>query len=164
MGKKNKKNKKMKKNELDKEAKKNVFLNDDSKSYDTSNIEKKWGGDRINESNQKWENMTKEQQRSILQECSDIFVGLSEYIGSDPGREEVTELMVRWHKFIKNFYDPSLEVLRCLGLMYVYDPEFSNKFQQIDPDLPDFLGKAINSYVDVLEDKWLEQQCNVLEQ
>ena len=78
--------------------------------------------------------------------------------------EEVTELMIRWHKFIKNFYDPSLEVLRCLGLMYVYDPEFSGKFQQIDPDLPDFLGKAINSYVDVLEEKWLEQQCNVLEQ
>ena len=147
-----------------KNAKKNVFLSDGVDSYDTSKIQKQWGDSRFNESNQKWENMTKQEQRLVLKECSDIFVGLSDYIGSDPKREEVTELMIRWHKFIKNFYDPSLEVLRCLGLMYVYDPEFSGKFQQIDPDLPDFLGKAINSYVDVLEEKWLEQQCNVLEQ
>ena len=154
MGKKNKKSKKTKKNEAVKGKKKNVFLNDDATSYDTRKKKKKWGNDRINEAGKKWDNMTKQEQRN----------GLSEYIGSDPKREEVTELMIRWHKFIKNFYDPSLEVLRCLGLMYVYDPEFSGKFQQIDPDLPDFLGKAINSYVDVLEEKWLEQQCNVLEQ
>ena len=164
MGKKNKKNKKLKKNEAVKETKKNIFLNDDSSSYDTSNIQKKWGNDRIDQAEKKWEDMTKQEQRAILTECGDIFNGLAEYIGSDPKREEVTELMIRWHKFIKNFYDPSLEVLRCLGLMYVYDPEFSGKFQQIDPDLPDCLGKAINSYVDVLEEKWLEQQCNVLEQ
>ncbi len=164
MGKKNKKNKKAKKNEAIKNSKKNVFLNDDVSSYDTSKIQKKWGDDRINESNSKWENMTKKEQRAILEECSDIFIGLSDYIGSDPKREEVTELMIRWHKFIKNFYDPSLEVLRCLGLMYVYDPAFSSKFQQIDPNLPDFLGKAINSYVDVLEEKWIENQCNVLKQ
>ena len=164
MGKKNKKNKKKKKNEVSKKAKKNVFLSDDVDSYDTSKIQKKWGDSRINESNEKWGNMTKEEQRLVLKECSDIFVGLSDYIGSDPKREEVTELMVRWHKFIKNFYNPSLEVLRCLGLMYVYDPEFSCKFQQIDPNLPDFLGKAINSYVDVLEEKWLQEQRDVLKQ
>ncbi len=141
---------------------KNVF--DDLSNYDTSKIANKWGDSRINESNKKWENMTKEEQKAVLQECSDIFVGLSDYIGTDSQQKEVTELMIRWHNFIRNFYEPSLEVLRCLGLMYVYDPDFSTKFEEMDPDLPDFLGKAVNSYVDALEEKWLEQQCNVLEE
>ncbi|MCF0125072.1 MAG: TipAS antibiotic-recognition domain-containing protein [Clostridia bacterium] len=140
----------------------NVF--DNPVYYDTSKIANKWGDNRISESNRNWENMTKEEQKAVLQECSDIFVGLSDYIGTDPKQNGVTELMIRWHNFIRNFYDPSLEVLRCLGLMYVYDPDFSTKFEEINPDLPDFLGKAINSYVEVLEDKWLEQQCNVLEE
>lgn len=155
--------KKNKKNNVIEVSKKNFFVNDDVSSYDTSKIQQKWGNERINQSNKRWEDMTREEQHAILQECSDIFVGLSDYIGLDPKREEVTDLMIRWHKFIKNFYDPSLEVLRCLGLMYVYDPDFSNKFQEIDPELPDFLGKAINCYVDMLEEKWLESQCDVLE-
>ena len=142
----------------------NVFLKDDEISYDTSKIQQKWGNERVIESNKRWENMTQEERHEILQECSDIFVGLSEYIGSEPDRKEVTELMIRWHKFIQNFYNPSLEVLRGLGLMYLHDPEFLEKFQSINPDLPDFLGKAIDCYVGVLEDKWLESQYIVLEQ
>lgn len=152
-----------KKNNVIEVSKKNFFVNEDVSSYDTSKIQQKWGNERINQSNKRWEDMTREEQYAILQECSDIFVALSDYIGLDPKREEVTDLMIRWHKFIKNFYDPSLEVLRCLGLMYVYDPDFSNKFQEIDLELPDFLGKAINCYVDMLEEKWLESQCDVLE-
>lgn len=159
MGKKNKA-----KNSETTAKKRNVFLEDADKEYDTKSIQKKWGNERINESNKNWNDMTKEEQHAVLEECSDIFEGLAEYIDTDPNRPEVTELMIRWHKFIQNFYEPSLEVLRCLGLMYVYDPDFSGKFQQIDPNLPDFLGKAVNSYVDVLEEKWLETQCNVLEQ
>lgn len=152
-----------KKNNVIEVSKKNFFVNDDVSSYDTSKIQQKWGNERINQSNKRWEDMTREEQYAILQECSDIFVALSDYIGLEPKREEVTDLMIRWHKFIKNFYDPSLEVLRCLGLMYVYDSDFSNKFQEIDPELSDFLGKAINCYVDMLEEKWLESQCDVLE-
>lgn len=159
MGKKNK----QKNIETIEKKRKNIF-DDAYKEYDTKSIQQEWGDERINESNKNWNNMTKEEQHAVLEECSDIFEGLAEYIGTDPSRFEVTELMVRWHKFIQNFYEPSLEVLRCLGLMYVYDPDFSGKFQQIDPNLPDFLGKAVNKYVDVLEEKWIESQCNILEQ
>lgn len=158
MGKKNKKENK------NTEVKKNYFMDENVDSYNTGKISAKWGNERIDESNKRWDNMTKEEQRAVLQECSDIFVGLAEYKDADPSCEEVTALMIRWHHFIRNFYEPSLEVLRCLGMMYVYDPDFSNKFSEIDPDLPNFLEKSINSYVDVLEEKWLESQCEVLEQ
>lgn len=154
----------MKKNRRD-EKRRNVFVDEVSNLSDKQKkISSKWGSDRISESNKRWDAMTPEEQREVLEECSDIFEELAEHIGEDPENEDVQKLMIRWHEFIRNFYEPSIEVLRCLGLMYVYDEEFANKFREIDPNLPDYLEKTVNSYVNILEDKWLESQYQVLEQ
>ncbi len=157
------KNKKDQKINKSMETKKNIFTPLENNKQEQEKIVAKWGNERVDESNKKWNSMTKEEQKAILQECSDIFEGLAKYIDKGADCEEVTELMIRWHHFIKNFYEPSLEVLRGLGLMYVYDPEFSEKFSEIDPALPNFLEKSINNYVDILEEKWLESQYNILE-
>lgn len=157
---KNKKNQKISKSM---ETKKNIFTPIENNKQEQEKIAGKWGNERVDESNKRWNSMTKEEQKAILQECSDIFERLAKYIDKGADCEEVTELMIRWHHFIKNFYEPSLEVLRGLGLMYVYDPGFSEKFSEIDPALPNFLEKAINNYVDILEEKWLESQYNILE-
>ncbi len=157
---KNKKNQKISKSM---ETKKNIFTPIENNKQEQEKIAGKWGNERVDESNKRWNSMTKEEQKAILQECSDIFEGLAKYTDKGADCEEVTELMIRWHHFIKNFYEPSLEVLRGLGLMYVYDPGFSEKFSEIDPALPNFLEKAINNYVDILEEKWLESQYNILE-
>lgn len=141
----------------------NIFSPSGNNKSEQEKIAKKWGSERVDESNKRWNNMSKEEQRTILQECSDIFEELSKYIKKGPDCKEVVDLMVRWHHFIKNFYEPSLEVLRGLSLIYIYDPSFSEKFSEIDPALPHFLEKAISNYVDVLEEKWLESQYNILE-
>lgn len=126
-------------------------------------IRQKYGDKRVNESNRNFNSMDKEMQQRMMEECNEIFGNLAEHIHKDPYSDEVREILIRWHEWIRNFYNPSMEVLRGLGEMYFYSPDFRKTFEEIDPGLPDFLPKAINSYVEELEDKWLEAQYETLE-
>lgn len=125
-------------------------------------ISKKYGNSEINDAKKNWKSYGDDKKKSILQESEDIFLELAELKDKDVDSIEVQEIMVRWHNFIKNFYNPSIEVLRGLGNMYYNDPRFNKKFREIDPDLPDFLNEAIKKYVDTLEDRWLEEQRDIL--
>lgn len=125
-------------------------------------ISKKYGNSEINDAKKNWKSYGDDKKKSILQESEDIFLELAKLKDKDVDSIEVQEIMVRWHNFIKNFYNPSIEVLRGLGNMYYNDPRFNKKFREIDPDLPDFLNKAIKKYVDTLEDRWLEEQRDIL--
>lgn len=125
-------------------------------------ISKKYGNSEINDSKKNWESYSDDKKKSILQESENIFMELAKLKDKDVDSIEVQEIMVRWHNFIKNFYNPSIEVLRGLGNMYYNDPRFNKKFREIDPDLPDFLNDSIKKYVDTLEDRWLEEQKDIL--
>ena len=125
-------------------------------------ISKKYGNSEINDAKKNWESYSDDKKKSILQESENIFMELAKLKDKDVDSIEVQEIMVRWHNFIKNFYNPSIEVLRGLGNMYYNDPRFNKKFREIDPDLPDFLNDSIKKYVDTLEDRWLEEQRDIL--
>lgn len=125
-------------------------------------ISKKYGNSEINDAKKNWESYSDDKKKSILQESENIFMELAKLKDKDVDSIEVQEIMVRWHNFIKNFYNPSIEVLRGLGNMYYNDPRFNKKFREIDPDLPDFLNDSIKKYVDTLEDRWLEEQKDIL--
>lgn len=127
-------------------------------------ISKKFGKDKVNEYNRNFNTLTKEEQQRVLDECNEIFTELSKHISEEViYNDEIKDLLIRWHEWIRYFYEPSMEVLRGLGTMYAKAPDFRKNFERIDPKLPDFLPKAIGCYVDELEDKWLEEQYNVLE-
>lgn len=148
MKKKDKKRKKMEKSEEKKRQK--------ELSYS-------WESSLIKESNKKWNSYSNTKQKEILEECENIFLEIANFQQVGIKTPEIKELLVRWHKFIQNFYEPSLEVLRGLGHTYADDERFRVKFEEIDPDLPDFLKSAIDYYVDELEDIWLQEQYDILE-
>lgn len=125
-------------------------------------ISKKYGNSEINDAKKNWESYSDDKKKSILQESENIFMELAKLKDKDVDSIEVQEIMVRWHNFIKNFYNPSIEVLCGLGNMYYNDPRFNKKFREIDPDLPDFLNDSIKKYVNTLEDRWLEEQKDIL--
>lgn len=125
-------------------------------------ISKNYGNNEVKDAKKNWESYSNDKKKSIMQESEDIFLELAKLKDKDVDSIEVQEIMIRWHNFIKNFYNPSIEVLRGLGNMYYNDPRFNKKFREIDPDLPDFLNDSIKNYVDTLEDKWLEEQKDTL--
>ncbi|WP_369403781.1 TipAS antibiotic-recognition domain-containing protein [Fructilactobacillus florum] len=107
--------------------------------------------------------IVKKEKDAILQEGNDIFVDLAKLKNEDPDSDNVQQIMIRWHEFLSNFYDPSIELLRGLNEMYFVDTKFKNKFKKIDPDLPDFLHASIDCYVDKLENQWIEENKETLD-
>jgi hypothetical protein len=70
--------------------------------------------------------------------------------GQRPADAAVQAVVGRWHQHLRAFYEPTPAILRGLGQAYAEEPRFSAFFAAIHPDLPAFLGQAIDAYVDTL--------------
>ncbi|USS93218.1 TipAS antibiotic-recognition domain-containing protein [Fructilactobacillus ixorae] len=122
-----------------------------------------YGDQEIKQTKQHWNDYSDSEKAAILKEGDAIFVDLAQLKDQAPDSEEVQQIMVRWHQFLLNFYEPSIELLSGLNEMYANDPKFKKKFAKIDPALPDFLHAAIDTYVDQLENQWIEEQQETLD-
>lgn len=140
------------------------FLDDEKQKLAERQIAENFGVDRINEANENLSKYSKEEKNQLLVECNEIFADLAKNMTKGEKSEEVQEILVKWHCFIQKFFEPSIEALRGLGIAYSKNSDFRKTFEAFDPNLPDFLPKAIDCYVCELEEKWLESQYNVLSQ
>ncbi len=109
-----------------------------------------YGRDTVNESLARWNSYTKAQQEAILEEGDAIYAAFADatQAGTDPTDPTVTDLLERWHDHLRNFYEPTLDVLRGLGETYALDERFRENFARIHPNLADYLREAITEYVD----------------
>lgn len=148
---------------MKKNKKLNKLTDEKQKQYENKAMNQ-WGEDRVKQSTHNWNSYDDKKKEQIMEECNSIFQELADNMRYGAGSQVVQELLIKWHQFLQYFYDPSLEVLRGLGEIYSYDPEFRKVFEAIDPELPDFLQSSINYYVDELEMRWLESQYEVLQE
>jgi 23S rRNA maturation-related 3'-5' exoribonuclease YhaM len=112
-----------------------------------------YGPDGVNESIKRWNSYGKAEQERIFAEAGQIYSEIVEAIeaGKPPQSQEVQAILQRWHDNLRYFYEPTLDILRGLGMGYSTDPDFIAFFQKAHPDLPDYLSQAITQYVDDLE-------------
>lgn len=135
-----------------------AFSEEKQKQYERE-ARLQWGPSTVNESIKRWNSYTSEQQQAVQQQGGEIYVDLAEAIeaGKSPQDSDVQDILVRWHDHLRNFYEPTLDILRGLGEGYNTHPDFISFFQQIHADLPAFLQTAINQYVDDLETAEIER-------
>lgn len=112
-----------------------------------------YGPDIVNASVKRWNSYNKEKQQQIMAEASQIYTELAQAIEAEksPTSPEVQAVLERWHENIRWFYEPTLEILRGLGMGYNADPGFIATFTKYHAELPAFLESAITTYVDELE-------------
>lgn len=110
--------------------------------------ERRWGPQLVRQSNQRWKQLSKEQQQAIMQEGSQIYLDMVDQLGNLPESETVQAIVARWHQHTRNFYEPTFAILRGLGQGYATDPAFRATFEAMHPNLPDFLQAAITVYCD----------------
>lgn len=112
-----------------------------------------YGPTLVNESVKRWNSYSGEKQDAVMQEASRIYLDLVEAMEDKqaPGSPTVTAILERWHDNLRNFYEPTLDVLRGLGERYNDSPDFNATFRKIHPDLPPYLQLVITQYVDDLE-------------
>ena len=85
-----------------------------------------------------------------MEEANVIYSDLRAAMDKGVESPEVQQIIGRWHQHINYFYEPSVERLRGLGWAYANDPAFAAFYEKIDPDMPQFISRAIVIYCDNL--------------
>ena len=118
-----------------------------------------YGPGEVNETIARWNRYSQAEQAAILAEGDQIYADLAEAMQAGLGAadERTRALLERWRVHLRHFYEPSLDRLRGLGRLYNSHPDFSANFQRIHPELPAYLERVIDDYVDELETAELER-------
>ncbi|KAA9220432.1 MULTISPECIES: TipAS antibiotic-recognition domain-containing protein [Aerococcus] len=127
-------------------------------------VKNKWGSEKLHEAEMNWQSYDQAEAENMIKESQAVFETLAQLKNEEADSQELQKAMQRWHRFIGMSYEPSLEILRGLSYVYRDDERFRKNLAQFDPNLPDFLFGAINNYVDSLEEIWLQEQLNTLEE
>lgn len=107
----------------------------------------------VKESFQRWGSYAAVQREVIMEEGNALYAEIATAIDAQrtPDSPHVQDLLVRWHKHIRYFYEPTLEILRGLGELYNMDERFKANFDRLHPNLAEYMREAITVYVDALE-------------
>lgn len=113
--------------------------------------EARWGHtDAWKQSQERMKKMSKERFAAIGAEGDDItrkIAALAE-TGASPADSAVQEQIERHWRWLRHFYEPTLEMYRGLGSMYVDDPRFAANYEKYAPGLAAFLRDAMHAYCD----------------
>lgn len=121
------------------------FSDEQQKQYEEE-IRQKYGSAKVDESRQRWGSYTAEQKQKILEEGGQIYLDLVEPIPLGPASPEAQQGIARWHAHLRNFYEPTPEILLGLGDAYNDEPAFAKFFARIHPELSRFMREAIQIY------------------
>ena len=113
----------------------------------------------VRESQEKWNNYTPSQKDVILEDMGKVGLAFAEAMkaGKSADDAEVQEITERWHQNLRNFYEPTLEILRGLGELYTTDSRFTANYDNVHLNLAFYVKDAIDHYVDDLETAEIEQ-------
>ncbi len=114
--------------------------------------EERWGNtEAYKQSVERTKHLTKDDFKRIAREGDALMKEIAASIESGPASEQTQELIARHYESLRTFYDPSFEMYRGLGQMYVDDPRFRAYFEKYDARLPEFMRDAMRVYCDALE-------------
>ncbi|MCY3831983.1 MAG: TipAS antibiotic-recognition domain-containing protein [Chloroflexi bacterium] len=118
-----------------------------------------YGPAEVNETIGRWNSYSEAEQEAIKAEGDQIYIDFAEAMGAglDARDQSLRAILERWQAHLRHFYEPSLDRLRGLGQLYNSHPDFSANFASIHPDLPAYLERVIDDYVDELETAELER-------
>jgi MerR family transcriptional regulator, thiopeptide resistance regulator len=128
------------------------FSEEKQKEYQEEII-RRYGDKLVRESDQHWGSYSVEKKAAIIAEQQQVHRDLAAQMGKGAESREVQQIIGRWYQNLRNFYEPTVEVLSGLGRLYIEDPQFTATFNKIHPDLAEFFNRAIQVYCKNLEDR-----------
>ncbi|MBC8506856.1 MAG: MerR family transcriptional regulator [Anaerolineales bacterium] len=131
-------------------SKKDIFagFSEEQQEQYTEEARQRWDPQLVDESMKRWKNYSPEKQKAIIAESSEIYSEIFENMeqGRTAANPAVQTGVAKWHQNMRYFYEPTIEVLRGLGQMYVDSPDFRVTFEKFSPEFPEFLCEAIQVY------------------
>ncbi|WP_313234932.1 MerR family transcriptional regulator [Sporosarcina ureae] len=104
----------------------------------------KWGDKAVDEANENAKNMTAFDQEKF----NEVFRNLAAIRHLSPDSKEVQEKITKWHLFLNELGNYSLDAFKGLGQMYVDDERFTKNIDQFGEGLAKFMCTAMSVYVE----------------
>jgi DNA-binding transcriptional MerR regulator len=111
--------------------------------------EQMYDPETVRESNHKWKSYSAEKKQAILDEGKQIYLDMIATMPRGADSSEVQAIVERWRKHMDYFWTPNPDQLLGLATMYSQSPDFKANFDQMHPDLADFMREAVTVYVAV---------------
>ncbi len=110
--------------------------------------EARWGNtDAYKQSKERTKHLTKEDYKRMAKDGDTFMKTLAACIDIGPASPRTQELIAQHYESLRTFYDPSPELYRGLGEMYVEDPRFRAYFEKYDSRMPEFMREAMHIFV-----------------
>jgi len=125
------------------------FTKEKQKKYAAEAAER-WDPELVKNSTTKWNRASPAEQQKIMAESEEIYKEIAALMTRPVSDADVQTQIRRWHQHLTFFYEPTPEILRGLGQMYLDDARFKATFDKLDENLAAYLKEAITFYVDNL--------------
>lgn len=102
----------------------------------------------VKASNDRWKAYTADRKRNILEEGKQVYQEFHAAMPAGADSAAAQAAVQHWHEHMQNFWSPNDEQLLGLADMYNDDPRFKANYDQIHPDLAEFVRKAVRVYVE----------------
>ena len=122
------------------------FSEEEQEEY-ARQAEQMYDPETVRESNRKWKSYSAEKKQSILDEGNQIYLDMIAAMPKGADSSEVQAIVERWRVHMDYFWTPNLDQLLGLASMYGQSPEFKANFDQMHPELADFMREAVETYV-----------------
>lgn len=128
------------------------FSEEKQREYEKQ-VEEKYGNKYLNISQQRWGSYPEEKKKAILAEGNQVYLDMVKAIPAGPESAQAQEGIARWHQHMRNFYDPTPEIMLGLGDGYNNDPAFREVFDRFHSELAPFMRESIRVYVEELQER-----------
>lgn len=122
------------------------FSEEQQEKY-AAEAEQMYDAETVRASNRKWKAYSAAQKQQILDEGGQVYTDMIAVMPKGPESAEAQAIVERWRKHMDYFWTPGLDQLVGLASMYVDDPRFRANFDQMHPDLANFMSAAVTAYV-----------------
>jgi len=102
----------------------------------------------VRASNRKWKSYSAEKKQAVLDEGKQVYLDMIAAMPKGADSPEVQAIVELWRKHMDYFWTPNLDQLLGLATMYGQSPDFKANFDQMHPELADFMRDAVKIYVE----------------
>lgn len=122
------------------------FSEDEQEKY-AAEAEELYGAESVRASMKKWKAYSADEKKRIMEEGSKNYTDMIAIMPKGPGSPEAQAIVERWRTHMDYFWTPNLEQLLALANGYNDDPRFKATFDQMHPQLAEFMREAVKVYV-----------------
>lgn len=108
----------------------------------------RWGS-KVEESEQKLSKLSKSERQKIFEQGRQIATQVAENMNQnlEPSSPETQQNIDLYFQYMQNFYVCTPDIFKGLAEMYISDPRFTKYYEDIAPNLSNYINQAMLHYV-----------------